>query len=154
VLSGPPGVVVLLRSRRVEHAELDEFEVHGAAGVGAGLGVFTVAAGADPPVARSRSRFSERLDDSLGSLSGGLGGGLLGAGFGAGLFGLRGSWRANGSRDRLRLCRDRLLLAFRVALVSRLSLAAADCVDESPAVPPTEKRESANDNKFTKDTKY
>ena len=138
MLSGPPGVVVLLGSRRVEHAELDAFAVHGAAGVGPGLGVFAVAAGADPPVARSRSRFIERLDDSLGSLRGGLGGGFLRAGFGAGLFGRRGRWRANGGRGRVRLCRCLLLLEFRVALASRLSFAAADSVDESPAVPPTE----------------
>jgi len=154
VLRGPPGVVILLRSRGVEHAELDEFAVHGAAGVSAGLGVFTVAAGADPPVARSKSRFSEGLDDGLGSLSGRLGGGFLGAGLGAGLFGRRGSWRANGSRGRLRLCRYRLLLCFRQVLVSRQSFAAADSVDESPAVPPAGKRESANDNRYTKDTEY
>ena len=153
-MSGPPGVVVLLRSRRVEHAELDEFEVHGAAGVGPGLGVFTVAAGPDPPVARSGSRFSERLDDSLGSLSGGLGGGLLRNGLGAGVFRRCGSWRGNGGRGRLRLRECILLLEFRIALVSRLSLAAADRVDESPAVPPTEKRESAKDSKFAKDTGY
>ena len=59
VLSGPPGVVVLLRRRRVEHAELDEFPVHGAASVGPGFGVFTITAGADPPVSRSRSLLRE-----------------------------------------------------------------------------------------------
>ena len=52
----PPLVVILGRGRRVEHLELDELLVQGPFGVRAGLGVVSVATGADPPILTGASR--------------------------------------------------------------------------------------------------